>query len=245
MHNSTPANKACSGRVGSLRGSQAFSWLRAFSCSRAESRPAHQRLTQIVSQPFEIASTNLDMTTAAELLQKALQDVCDAFNRKEFQPLLEADVAAYLYHRLLENGCPLLNLYSESRICGLPRGKRKFDIVIGTVNTSSACINPLLVAQLKCFQRWGHSPRQHQRRFEGVISGDIESLKELASILQEGRFEIIVDLALTARTVGYLNGTWNGRRRRDVLIDLCKDNAISLIWLHPNQQDLLEAEKLV
>lgn len=187
----------------------------------------------------------MDTTTAVELFQKALQDICDAFNRKEFQPLLEADVAAYFYHRLLENGCPLLNLYSETRICGLPRSKRKFDIAIGTVNTSSACVNPLLVAQIKCFQRWGHSPQQHRHRFEGVISEDIESLKELASILQEGRFEIIIDLVLTAQTVGYLNGTWNERRRRDVLIDLCKNNAISLIWLHPNQQGLLEVEKLV
>jgi hypothetical protein len=29
---------------------QAFFWLRAFSCSRSESRPAHQRLTQTVGR---------------------------------------------------------------------------------------------------------------------------------------------------------------------------------------------------
>jgi hypothetical protein len=30
---------------------RAFFWLRAFSCSRSESRPAHQRVTQTVSPP--------------------------------------------------------------------------------------------------------------------------------------------------------------------------------------------------
>jgi hypothetical protein len=35
---------------GILRRFRAFFWLRAFSCSRSESQPAHQRLTQTVGQ---------------------------------------------------------------------------------------------------------------------------------------------------------------------------------------------------
>jgi hypothetical protein len=37
---------------GILRRFRAFFWLRAFSCSRSESRPAHQRLTQTVGTPL-------------------------------------------------------------------------------------------------------------------------------------------------------------------------------------------------
>jgi hypothetical protein len=164
----------------------------------------------------------LDTLTAFNLLRNSLQDLCDAFNRKEFLPLLEADVAAYLYYRLLENGCPLSNLYSETRVCGIAGQKRKFDVVIGLVNTSLACIQPVLVAQIKCFQRWGLSHQQHRRRFEGIISDDIESLRQVEKVLQSGRIEIVADFVLTPQSTGYLSGTWNNQRRRDVLADLCK-----------------------
>jgi len=43
---------------------QAFFWLRAFSCSRSESRPAHQRLTQTVGRKIlkrkEVISNEAD-----------------------------------------------------------------------------------------------------------------------------------------------------------------------------------------
>jgi hypothetical protein len=116
---------------------------------------------------------NLDTPSAFELLRKSLQELCDAFNRREFSPLLEADVAAYLYHRLLENGCPLPSLYGETRICGIAGKNRKFDIVVGKVNTALACIQPVLVVQIKCFQRWGLSHQQRRRRFAEILSEDI------------------------------------------------------------------------
>ncbi len=174
-----------------------------------------------------------------------MQDLCDVFNRKEFQPLLEADVAAYLYHRLLENGCPLSSLYSETRVCGIGGEKRKFDIVIGAVNTSLACIQPVLVAQIKCFQRWGFTHQQLKRRFEDIITEDIESLKQLAHVLQSGRIEIVADFRFTRQGTGYLSGIWNQQRRRDVLADLCKASGITLFWVRPNRRDELEVEQIV
>jgi hypothetical protein len=188
---------------------------------------------------------NLDTNSGFELLCKSLQDLCDSFNRKEFQPLLEADAAAYLYHRLLENGCPLPNLYSETRLWGIFGEHRKFDIVIGTIDTSYACIQPILIVQIKCFQRWGLSPQQHRRRFEGIVQEDIESLKQAAGILENGRVELIFDFLSTTQSMGYLSGNWYKKNRRDVLIDLCKCNNISLIWDHPNSQNQMEVEQLV
>jgi hypothetical protein len=52
---------------------------------------------------------------ALKWLHNALHDLCCDINRGAFQPILEAEVAAYLYHRLLANGC-------RSRRCTWRRG---------------------------------------------------------------------------------------------------------------------------
>lgn len=212
---------------------------------------AYQEFVLIASQPFRkqqwAFELDMDTKTAFDLLRKSLQDLCDAFNQKKFFPLLEADVAAYLYHRLLENGCLLSEVYNETRLCGLSHGKRKFDLVIGTVNTDSGCVKPVLVVQIKAFQRWGHSSQQHRHRFEGILTEDIESLKQASSILQNGRAEVIADFVFTPQRPGYLSGKRAGRIRRDVLAELCKEAEIALFWVRPNRQDQdqIEAEQVV
>ena len=185
------------------------------------------------------------MKTAFDLLRRSLQDLCDAFNQQKFFPLLEADVAACLYHRLLENGCPLSEIYSETRLCGISREERKFDLAIGTINPVLGCVQPVLVVQIKAFQRWGHSSQQHRRRFEGVLLEDIESLKQISSILQDGRAEVIADFVLTSQGSGYLSGKWNGRIRRDMLAELCKEATIALFWTRPNHRGQIEVEQVV
>lgn len=186
----------------------------------------------------------MDTEYALGLLQKALQDLCVAFNQKRFFPLLEADVAAYLYHQLLENGCPLPEIHSETRICGMPHGERRFDLAIGTVDTDSGCVRPILVIQIKAFQRWGHSSQQHKRRFEKILSRDIESLKQVSGILPSGRVEVVADFVVTPQLNGYLNGKWKGRIRRDILSDRCKEANIALFWIHPDHQDRMEPERV-
>lgn len=186
----------------------------------------------------------MDTKSAFDLLQRSLQDLCDAFNQKKFFPLLEADVAAYLYYRFLENGCPLSEIYSETRLCGVSRGERKFDLVIGQVNTILGCVQPVLVVQIKAFQRWGHSPQQHRRRFKSVLSEDIESLKQISGILQDGRAEVIADFVFTSQSSGYLSGKWNGRIRRDILAELCREANIALFWVRPDRQGQMEMERI-
>ena len=186
----------------------------------------------------------MDTNAAFSLLVKSLHDLCDVFNQKEFKPLLEADVTAYLYHRLLSNGCTLPSLYSETRVCGIGDERRKYDIVIGEVDTRFACMKPVLIAQVKCFQRWGQTPQQHRIRFEEIIGNDLESLKEISAAFPIGRVEVVTDFVFKAKTVGYLNGTWQKHTRRKVLKGLCKDNGVSLLWVRPNDKNHLELEQL-
>lgn len=189
-------------------------------------------------------SAGLETQAAFDLLQKALQDFCEAFNRKEIFPLLEADVTAYLYHRLLENGCSPAMVYNETRLCGISKGERKYDLVIGTMNIEHACIQPVLVVQVKVFQRWGHSHQQHRRRFEGILNEDLESLGEITDLLHNGRAEVVVDLVYTSKRTGYLSGYWKKDKRLDCLITRCKERNIALFWVHPNAQDELEVKRL-
>lgn len=56
----------------------------------------------------------LNTRQAKSVLNVALQDMCRDFNAGEFTPILEADVAAYLYHQLLVNGCPLTLAWDDA-----------------------------------------------------------------------------------------------------------------------------------
>ena len=42
-----------------------------------------------------------DTKSAFKWLLQSLGDLCTAFNDQRFFPLLEADIATYLYHRML------------------------------------------------------------------------------------------------------------------------------------------------
>jgi len=189
---------------------------------------------------------SMNTATAFELLSKSLQDLCRDFNQKRFLPLLEADITAYLYHRLLVNGCSLKCLFTETRVCGVTdERRRKYDLVMGEVDPRSACVKPVLIAEIKCFQRLGHTHQQHRRRFEEIISSDLTALNEASEVLPVGRFEIIIDLVFTSQTVGYLTGTWYGEKRRDSLVRHCRNVGISLLWVRPNTRGDLEVERLL
>jgi hypothetical protein len=102
---------------------------------------------------------------ARRTLDVALGDLCRDFNAGIFTPILESDVAGYLYHRLLTNGCVPNTVYLATRVCGEAARTRKPDLVIGKLRINDACIQPLLICELKVFQRWGHSDQQMRKRF--------------------------------------------------------------------------------
>lgn len=183
------------------------------------------------------------MTTeqARTILDAALADFCEDFNHQRVTPILEADIAGYLYHRIVANGCPLNMVYLATRVCGEAARSRKLDIVIGTLSKSDACVVPLLMCELKVFQRWGHSDQQMNHRFSGLLAENLPSLEQAAKVLPNGRLAIVADLFESRQRRGYLSGTWDGQSRKNVIAVKCKEIGATFIWIHPKP----EAEEVV
>jgi len=177
---------------------------------------------------------------ARAALDTALSDLCRSFNAGTFTPILESDVAAFLYHRLVTNGVPSNEVYLASRVCGEAARSRKPDIVLGSLKTPQACIEPALICELKVFQRWGHSDQQMRHRFMGILDEDLRSLEQMRAFLETGRVEIVADFHLRARQGGYMSGTWNGSRRIDVVAERCREIGADLFWIRPAGSDEVE-----
>jgi len=173
---------------------------------------------------------------ARAILDAALNHFCEDFNRERVTPILEADIAGYLYHRIVTNGCPHHMVYLATRVCGEAARSRKPDVVIGTLNKSAACVAPLLICELKVFQRWGHSDQQMRHRFSGLLAEDLPSLQEAKKGLPVGRIEIIADLFVSRGRRGYLTGTWDGQSRKTVVATACSEIGATFIWIHPKQE---------
>lgn len=178
--------------------------------------------------------TPLTSTQQARVIfDAALADFCRDFNQQRVTPILEADIAGYLYHRIIANGCPLNMAYLATRLCGEAARSRKLDLVIGTLNSGQACIVPLLVCELKVFQRWGHSDQQMNQRFTGLLGENLPSLQEASNVLPSGRIALVADLCVSRQRRGFLAGTWGGKGRRELIAEKCKEIGATFIWVHP------------
>jgi hypothetical protein len=173
---------------------------------------------------------------ARAIFDAALADFCQDFNSQLITPILEADIAGYLYHRIVANGCPLNMVYLATRVCGEAALNRKLDIVIGTLNKNAACVKPLLICELKVFQRWGHTDQQMNQRFSGLLGDNLSSLEEAAKVLNSGRLAVVADLVATRQRRGYLAGTWHGRSRKEVVASKCMEIGATFIWLRPRPE---------
>lgn len=173
---------------------------------------------------------------AKAALDVALRDLCRDFNAGIYTPILEADVSAFLYHRLLVNGCVPSTVYLATRICGEAERTRKPDLVIGTLQPKSACIHPVLICEVKAFQRWGLSDQQMRRRFEGILAEDIPCLQEMSAVLPDGRVEIVADFFVSTQRQGYLTGKWGDDRRIDVVAAECRRIGASLVWIRAQNE---------
>lgn len=188
----------------------------------------------------------LSTDDARNALDVALGDLCRDFNAGVFAPILESDVAGYLYHRLLANGCAPNTVYLATRVCGEAARTRKPDLVIGNLQVNHACIQPLLICELKVFQRWGHSDQQMRKRFEGILADDIPSLQQMTAVLPDGRVEIVADFYVSSERRGYLTGTWNGDTRIDLVTNECKRIGASLIWIRAaGDNDAIDCKVIV
>ena len=76
--------------------------------------------------------------TCWEQFEKCLSEMCDASTGRRFTPLLEADIAGYLYY-LYTSGArgDASSLHLNMRLHGAAEND-KFDFVIGSVLTATA-----------------------------------------------------------------------------------------------------------
>ena len=186
------------------------------------------------------------MKEARSKLLTAIEDFCRSFNSKRITPIMEADVAGFLYHRLVTHGCSLNSIYLASRICGKSERSRKPDIVVGSLNKANGCVQPRLICELKVFQRWGHSDQQKRRRFEGILDQDIPTLTQLEEYLPRGRIQVVVDLHKSPKLLGYMTGTWKGNFRVDVVRERCRAAGVSFYWAHEERDtETICVEKVI
>jgi hypothetical protein len=179
---------------------------------------------------------------AKEMLRESVVHFCDDLSARISSPLMEADVVVSVYHYLKQGGCDPSQIYIDTRVCKHSPRSRKYDIVIGSLDKSNACINPTLIIQVKAFQRWGLTPQQHKRRFEGILDRDIPSLLEVQHQLPSGRIELISDLCKMPTYDRYLSGKWKGNKRIEVLRRKCAPSGIDLWWVRRNQEGDFDLE---
>ncbi|GHT58284.1 hypothetical protein FACS1894109_12250 [Spirochaetia bacterium] len=134
------------------------------------------------------------------MLDAILDELVKSWNDNEYQPLLEADVAGWLFHIMISAkdfyNSKKEEIHLETRVTNQPQVKP--DIVIGEVNQNPEgqriCIDPRVVIEIKLFPSKGFTNSQHFVHLEHVLEDDLPKLK---LILEENRkclcYSLIID----------------------------------------------------
>lgn len=175
----------------------------------------------------------MDTTDALRVLNESLSALCNDFNLGAVTPLMEADIAAYLYRAMIKSGCSQRMVYLETRIKGRHARSRRPDLVVGEIDCGAGCVEPVLICEIKAFQRWGMTDQQMNRRFEHVLESDLVSLGQMRDYLDQGRVQILADFIYSSRRPGYLSGHSAGHRRIDLVAERAAEVSAALVWIHP------------
>lgn len=125
-------------------------------------------------------------------LQLVLETLCRDYNNKTFLPILEADIAAYLYYLWVSEFKEATNLHLDTRVYQKPDSR--FDFVVGKIEYGAGkpCITqPELVAELKAFPH-GFTDQQHRVHYFHVINDDLPKLASISNP-KDFRYEILFD----------------------------------------------------
>jgi len=153
-----------------------------------------------------------------ETIRGLVNEMCDLEKSGEYTPILEADVAGFLYHLMLARGvCTLKRVHLDTRVIGA--SDMRFDLVIGDVRPEEdgrPAVYPEIVIEIKVFPKGFNSP-QHRVHFEHIINDDSRKnsdLRKLGSLPAEvSRVEFIFDQA------DYLSGKYSDKNRTAVIMD--------------------------
>jgi len=125
-------------------------------------------------------------------IKQILESLCRDYNAKMFAPILEADIAAYMYHLWIVQFGNAATLHLDTRV--YQKLDSKFDFVVGKLDYGAGkpCITqPELVAELKAFP-YGFSDQQHRVHYFHVVDDDLPKLQCLKSPVNS-RYEILFD----------------------------------------------------
>lgn len=103
-------------------------------------------------------------------IAEVMDNLCSQYNSGEFVPLLEADIAGYLYHILLtQKLIALAHIHLDSRVIGAERNQ-KFDIALGPIEIREdrrPAVGAQVVIEIKSFPR-GFTDPQHRVHYFAV-----------------------------------------------------------------------------
>lgn len=152
----------------------------------------------------------------SKVFKTVLVKLTEEWNQSSYQPLLEADVAGWIFKCIMESDGVLRRgeeLHLESRVLRLKR--QFFDIAIGRIDNQGKgkpSVSARVVAEIKLFPKLGFSPQQLRRRFQQIMEDDLKKVGRLPSSVHEKAY-IIVD------GFGYLDKRVRGKRRGDIIGD--------------------------
>lgn len=177
------------------------------------------------------------MFTLKQVLTETLYNLCRDVDQGAFIPLTEADVAAYLYHRLLFANLLSRDIHLNARILNVK--DHCYDFVVGAVNLDleshqTAVSNPALVIQIALFPRWGATPAQLYARYAAVLKHALPALGRLGKVYPAcQRYALLADFNAD-KSPGYLQG-WDQRARATRIARLRKaiKGGIGVAWLYP------------
>jgi hypothetical protein len=147
-----------------------------------------------------------------KVVAEVMDNLCWQYNAGEFVPLLEADIAGYLYHILLtQKLIGLEHIHLDSRAMGAERNQ-KFDIILAPIEIREdgrPAVKAQVVIEIKSFPR-GFTDQQHRVHLEHVLNDDLPKLSRVPSAL---KVEVLFD------EVSYLKGLYQGMRRVEVIVE--------------------------
>lgn len=171
-------------------------------------------------------------------LETILNNFATDYNKGLFEPLLESDVAGYLYHLwilLLGNA---REVHLDTRIERSVNKNEKFDLVLGTVKNNLR-VDPRLILEIKCFPL-GFKSSQNRVHYKHVLDDDVPKLAKIPKPISL-RFVVLFDEA------NYLKKSLseNGSSKLSNIIRLrdLKDEKIKVIYIE-NKNGIIDWETL-